>query len=457
MSESVSPNEKPSSIAPSTGAAPRFPLVVIFLTLFLDLAGFSIIFPLSPDLLDHYLAIEGSESGLGKLISLIQSASLAPQDRVYTAALFGGVLAALYSILQFLFSPIWGSLSDRTGRKPILIISNCGIALSYLLWALSGNFTLFVVSRLLAGAMGGNISVATAAAADASSRENRAKAMGIVGAAFGLGFICGPAIGGGLSGLDLAARFPSLVPYGVNRFSAAALGAFALALTSVFWVTFRFQETLRPEARGERGERRTINPVRFFRRFDFPGVREVNIITFLYLLAFSGMEFTLTFLAKKVFHYQARDNTWLFVFVGAIMVLVQGGLVRRVVPRFGERLVSVAGLAMVVPGFVIMGCAESYEHHPAFLYLGLFFMAVGSGLVTPATTSLVSLYTPADRQGGVLGVFRSLGSFSRAVGPLVATPLFWKFGPQVSYLLGGLILLPPMVMAFLLPPPPKND
>src|SRR2546422_10628351 len=151
--------------APPAAARRRSPMGVIFLTLFLDLAGFSIIFPLSPSLLEHYLALEGKESFLGHLISWLELESpLAARDPVYTAALFGGVLGSIYSFLQFLFSPVWGSLSDRTGRRPILLISNAGIALSYLFWALSGSFGLFIFSRFLAGAMGGNISVATAAA-----------------------------------------------------------------------------------------------------------------------------------------------------------------------------------------------------------------------------------------------------------------------------------------------------
>jgi len=430
---------------------------VIFLTLFLDLAGFSIIFPLSPKLLEHYLAQEGREGLLGAMTGLLESVRpMAETSSVFNAALFGGVLGSIYSLLQFLFAPFWGSISDRTGRKPILLLSNSGIAASYLLWALSGNFSVFILSRFLAGAMGGNISVATAAAADSSSREDRAKAMGIVGAAFGLGFIFGPVIGGSLSLGPIREWFASMGthrvgPFALNPFSGAALGAFALSLTSVFWVATRFEETLKPEARGLHREPRTINPARFFQRYEYPGVRAANIITFIYLLAFSAMEFTLTFFAEHRFGYGPTDNIAIFVFVGVIMALVQGGLVRRIAPRLGERRMAALGLALVVPGLALIGAAPA--GHSGVMYLGLLLTAVGSGLVTPATTSLVSLYTPPERQGGVLGIFRSLGSFARGLGPILGALLFWGAHPAAPYFAAALLVAPTAVLALKLPEP----
>src|ERR1041385_8745016 len=376
--------EEPGTMAagdlgvPEAAAPPgrrRSSLGVVFLTLFLDLAGFSIIFPLTPSLLEYYLGREGRDGLLGSLIRAIESAG-AGSDPIYTAALFGGVLGSIYSLLQFLFAPFWGSLSDRTGRKPILIISNAGLALSYLLWAFSGNFLLFVLSRFLAGAASGNISVATAAAADVTSRKERSKEMVVVWIAFGLGFILGPALGAAFSHIDLSARFPALAPLGLNPFSMAAFGAFLLAAFNLLWVSFRFDETLPPESRGRATESRTLNPLAFFRKFEFPGVRRTNVIWFIYLLAFSGMEFTLTFLAHRRFDYTPRMNGLLFVYVGALMVLVQGGLVRRLVPRLGEKKVVAAGIAFSVPGFLLMGWAPTQ----GILYLGLGLMAMGSGL-----------------------------------------------------------------------------
>ena len=445
--------DDPTAVSGGPAAGrPRSSMGAVFLTIFLDLAGFSIIFPLSPNLLEHYLAVEGRDGILGGIIRFIEAASpLALDDQVYTAALFGGILGSLYSLLQFLCAPLWGSISDRRGRRPVLIISIAGIAASHLLWALSGSFALFIAARLVAGAMGGNISVATAAAADMTSRENRAKAMGIVGAAFGLGFVFGPAIGGGLSRIDLAARFPGLAAYGVNPFSAAALGALVLALANLATVMLWFKETLAPGERRAAGTRGSASLLGFFRRSTISGVRTTILAYFIYLFAFSGMEFTLTFLAHERFGFGPRENMWLFIFVGVIMAIIQGGLVRRIVPRLGERRTAILGISALLPGFVILGCTTSI----AVLYAGLAFLGVGSGLMQPAMTSLASLYAPSDRQGEVMGAFRSLGAFSRILGPLAATVIFWRFGSAWPYVTGAVILLAPLILVASLPLPSK--
>jgi MFS family permease len=440
--------------APAPAAGRRPSMGMIFLTLFLDLAGFSIIFPISPALLEHYLQVEGAGGILGSIVRMIEAASpFASRDPVYAAALFGGVLGSIYSLLQFLFAPMWGSLSDRIGRRPVLLISNSGIAASYALWAVSGSFPLFIAARLLAGAMGGNISVATAAAADISGAGERAKAMGMVGAAFGLGFICGPVIGGGLSHIDMARLFPSLVPWGVNPFTAAALGALALSAANLLWVGFRFRETLPPGLR-KTGRRRLSHPFAFFARSETPGVRRTNLIWFVYLIAFSGMEFTLTFLAHERYDFTPRKNGLLFLFVGGILVFIQGGVVRRAAPRFGERRVAAAGLAAAIPGFALIGLAPA-DRISVFL-AGVALMGVGMGLVQPSISALVSLYAPADRQGTVMGAFRSLGAFSRIIGPLLATTIFWELGSSSPYLLGAAILIPPAVLVLRLPAPPRR-
>jgi len=179
---------------------------VVFLTVFLDMVGFSIIFPLFPSILDHYLAVEGEASLVGDLQRWLQG--FADSDWA-VIALFGGVLGSLYSFLQFLFAPVWGALSDRHGRRPVLLLTLGGTALSYLVWILAGGFALLVVARLLGGVMAGNLSLASAAIADTHEGKDRAKGMGMMGAGIGLGFVLGPAIGGLTAewsrGLDWAA------------------------------------------------------------------------------------------------------------------------------------------------------------------------------------------------------------------------------------------------------------
>ncbi|MBT3570665.1 MAG: MFS transporter, partial [Opitutae bacterium] len=206
---------------------------MVFLTIFLDMVGFSVIFPLFPEMLDHYLEKDGDGGLLTLFVSSIQHLGFSSENagfRIETV-IFGGVLGSLFAILQFLFAPIWGRWSDRIGRRPIMLMSVGGTCLGYLIWTFAGSFWALLLSRVVGGMASGNLSVATAAIADVTPRETRAKGMALVGIAFGLGFIFGPAIGGlaWAYGGDFA-EHQSLGFFGLNPFSAAGLGSFLLAL-----------------------------------------------------------------------------------------------------------------------------------------------------------------------------------------------------------------------------------
>ncbi|MCS5627584.1 MAG: MFS transporter [Planctomycetes bacterium] len=426
----------------------KSPIGVLFLTVFVDLVGFSIIFPLFPDMLEYYGEKDSFFAGLIAQLAEL-SGEQGEKRELYTRVLFGGILGSLYSILQFLFAPMWGRLSDRVGRRPVLMWTIGGLCVSYLVWIFSGSFLLLIISRVLGGVMGGNISVATAAMADSTDEKNRAKGMGMIGMAFGLGFILGPAIGALLAGIDMQGwGLP-----GLNPFSAAATGAFLLSLWNLSWVRKSFKESLPEEARGQAHRAgRPISPLKLFRGFDIPGVTRTNLVYFLFLVAFAGMEFTLTFVANDRFGYKSRDMMWIFIFVGLIIALVQGGIVRRMAPKMGEKKVTLYGLILLVPGLLVTGTADSV----GLFYLGLAFLAVGSALATPCLTALASLYTPADRQGEVLGTFRSLGALSRAVGPIIACAAYWKLGSVSPYYGATALVLIPILMALGLPAVPKR-
>ena len=229
-------------------------LGVVFLTLFIDLVGFSIIFPLFPAMLDYYLPPEEEGSFLAFIVDWLGKSSRSDGsfgDSTFLAhVLFGGFLGSLYSLLQFVFAPFWGRLSDRYGRKPILFLTILGNMLGYLMWAFSGSFWLLIASRILSGTSSGNLSVATAAVADITVAEKRSRGMALVGVAFGLGFLVGPAIGGFSSLIDLGTYFPDLVRYGINPFSVPAFIAFSLSLLNLLWVALKFNETLPLEKTG---------------------------------------------------------------------------------------------------------------------------------------------------------------------------------------------------------------
>ena len=214
-----------STPAAHSATTPSKPLSlgVIFLTLYIDLIGFSIFFPLGPELLKYYIAHESAGGLFATLFGHLESLAVATHaPALALGALFAGLLGSVYSLMQFIFSPVWGARSDRVGRRPVLLITIAGNALSFLVLFFSSSFTLFLFSRIVSGIMGGNLAVAIAAVSDVTTRENRAKGMGVVGVAFGLGFLTGPAIGGLTAHLNLLEHFPALARWGVHPFSVPA-------------------------------------------------------------------------------------------------------------------------------------------------------------------------------------------------------------------------------------------
>ena len=442
----------PAPSSASRAQPRRLSLGVIFLTIFIDLLGFTIIFPLFPSILEHYLRVDGTGGGLGWLLARIDSfARLAGSHGNYRVVLFGGILGSLYSFLQFIFAPIWGAFSDRVGRRRVLLLTITGTAASYVLWFFSGSFLIFVLARLVGGAFAGNISVATAAVADVTTREDRAKGMGIVGVAFGLGFLFGPALGSLAAGHDLSQNHPRLAALGVNPFSFAALLSLAFCLINLVWVCFRFKETLDPEHQDASASERIRHPLHELIRAEKGPARRTNWLYFIFTLAFSGMEFSLPFLAAERFHMPATQMFKLFVFLGVVLILTQGAIVRRAVPRFGEKSVLLAGMVFVFAGMLLIGFSRSFTG----LYSGLFAIGIGAGLTNPSVSALVSLYSRVDQQGRFLGVFRSLGALARGVGPLVACLIYWWLGATATYIAAAAVLLAPWMMAWPLPKPAK--
>lgn len=432
----------------------RRTLGIIFLTLFLDLVGFSIIFPLFPAMLDYYLPESTNQSSL--LAQLVEplfrlaESSGAENPRFMTAVLFGGILGSLYSILQFIFSPLWGAYSDRVGRRKALLITIAGLALSYAAWFLAASFWALVIARVLGGVMGGNLSVATAAVADSTIREKRSGGLAIIGIAFGLGFVVGPGIGGLLAKINLLEYYPSLERFGINPFSVPALVSFVLALVNLAWVTTSFKETLQPEHRSKSIGYKGFSAFRIFKGASLQAAR-ANLIYLIYMLAFSGMEFTLSFLAVERFLFTPAQNGGMFVFIGFVLILVQGVIVRRFANPVGEKNLAIAGLFFGVIAFISLSTAGNL----GFFFGALALMAFSIGLASPTLSALVSLYTTEAEQGAALGVFRSAGSLARAIGPLLAAFVFFAYGSKSAYLFGAAIIILPLVMAFKLPKPEK--
>ncbi len=353
------------------------PLLIIFATVFIDLIGFGMVIPILP----YY----------------------AHTEPFLATPLDIGFLFASYSLMQFFFSPLLGRLSDRYGRRPILFFSLIGSAVGYLTLGLANTLFLVFLGRIIGGVSGGNISTAQAYIADVTSKENRAKGMGLFGAAFGLGFILGPAIAGILS------------KYGVNvPFYVAA----ALSLANAIALYFILPESLKPGARQNLPERKN-RLLELFDSLSDKAFRELNIVYFLLITAFSIMTYAFVLYTSFRFEYNAEQNGYLFAFVGVISILVQGMLFGRLVKHFGETPLIVAGcLVLVVSLFALPFVGPAYGGIGALL-ASLAVMSFGNSLASPGLTSLASKSADEHDQGRTMGIMQSGASMARTIGPVL--------------------------------------
>ena len=361
----------------------RSPLLVIFITIFIDLVGFGIVIPVLP------FYVEGTRFNASPRIV--------------------GLLFASYSMMQLIFTPILGRLSDKHGRRPILFLSLLGTSLGFLILGFATTVWMLFLGRMIDGITGGNISTAQAYIADITTPENRAKGMGIVGAAFGLGFVFGPAIGGILS------RWGISVPF----FFAAGL-AFANAIL----LYFVLPETVTPDhpARASAATGRWPQLIQALKQ---SRLALILVIYFLFVVAFSIMTASFALFTMFRFGYDARDTGWLFVYVGVIGAIIQGGLIGRLVKRFGEMtLVVVGALLFAVSLFAIPFTGPNTGLLALLLVGGAF--AIGNGLSTPALTGLASKSVGRGEQGGVLGITQSVASLARTVGPVISAALIYS-------------------------------
>ncbi len=425
-------------------------LKLMFLTMFLDLVGFSIIFPMFPAMAKYYLEVDADNfilKGMMNLITSIQGATSDGTSTMSSIVLFGGLLGALYSLLQFIAAPVWGGISDRIGRRPVLMISVCGLFISYLMWIFSGSFTTLVLARIIGGFMSGNLSIASAVVSDITDEKNRSKGMASIGIAFALGFVIGPAMGGILSMYNPIEFNPDWAAYGINPFSTPAALAAILAFINFFTIWKTFPETLKKG--GEKHLVRTMNPFVLMKPLPIRAVNLTNLSHFLFITAFSGMEFTLTFLAVERLGYTSMQNAYMFIFIGFMIGMVQGGYVRRKAHQVGEKKMTIQGLIAIIPGLVLLAYAQA----DWMLYAGLFFLSIGSAMIIPCQTTLLTFYSPKHMQGQSLGIFRSLSALGRVIGPIYASIMYWKFGSIYAYLIGAVLMIIPILVTKAIPAP----
>lgn len=445
----------------------------VFITLFVDLLAFSLILPLLPKILDYYA--KNDKSNFYKLfdenVKVLQNLLNVPES--HNQVLLAGILGSWFSLLQFISSPFLGSLSDQFGRKSVLLMALSGTVVSYAVWFASiDSFKLFVISRTIGGLCKANVGLSLAIISDVSNENTRGKGMAIVGSSFSFAFILGPLLGAYLSTLAKGDQIQQQLI--VNP----ALIATLLATVNLMLVMFFVEETNTTTntktsitTASKKGSKENLNRTKprispfenspLLRAFHYINpkslfsfnlvrqktkeeskiLRKAGLIYFYYLLFYSGLEFTLSFLTHIKFQFSSKQQGYLYFFSGILMAIIQGGCIRRM--KGGkEPLMAIIGLASIVPSFILMGISTSVNQ----IYYSLTMYAFSSAIVVPCMTTIVSSYSPVNSRGVVMGTFRSIGSLARALGPCIASLFFWTFGSTICYIGGALALLLPLYM-----------
>jgi MFS transporter, DHA1 family, tetracycline resistance protein len=379
----------------------KSPQIILFLTVFLYLVGFGILIPLTPHL-SRDLGATSTQAGL---------------------------LMATYSVMQFLFSPFWGRLSDRLGRKRILLICLIGEAISYVAFAYARTLEALFVARALTGFFGASLSTANAAMADITGEKDRSKGMALIGAAFGLGFVIGPALGGGLA---LLSENYSQAPFFKTTFVS-------LSVSVLFILTFLFAikmlpETLSVEKRIQKSKGRWFILIEKLKK---PLLAPIMTTFFLLSLAMSSMEATLVYFMADRFSWTLKETSFGFAYIGLVLVFTQGFLVRRLLPKIGERKILLYSVPIFFVGMSLIAPAWNIP----MMALSMTLIALGIGQSNPSLSGATSLLAEPGEQGATLGANQSLASLGRILGPSIGGYLYSirpGFPFWFSTVLGGL-------------------
>lgn len=370
----------------------RGPLPFLFITVFVDMAGYGIVLPLLPFYVGEYSS----------------------------KAILVGLLGALYAAMQFVGGPVLGGLSDRVGRRPVLLSCLFGASMAYLLLGSAGTLSIVIVAVALAGGASATLATAQAYIADCTEPEDRARGLGLIGAAFGLGLITGPAAGGLLS---------------LHSLGAPAFAAAAIAFSNVIFGFFALPESLPPGKRTRTPAAR-LNPITQLRGvLGMSGIRTLLIVVFLLNLSFAGLLTNFPLFSNARFGWDATSNAFFFAFVGGCAVFTQGVLIGRLQPRFGEAKLVLGGLTLMAVNLALMALIP----YGPLLYPVVGALAVGAGLTIPSVTSLISRRSPDSGQGRLMGGIQSILSLTLILGPIMSGLAFDRLGVPAPYWIGGLL------------------
>jgi MFS family permease len=398
--------------------APR--LGAVFLTVFLDLLGFGLVMP--------FLAKEA-------------------RDTFGTTELVATLLGSVYSLMQFLFVPIWGRVSDRVGRRPVMLWSIAGTSLSMaglgFGLAFGRSVAWLFATRIFSGIATANLGTASAYIADVTKPEDRAKGMGLIGMAFGLGFILGPAVGGALA----------QIPVNGHRGAVPCFVAAALSAINLVWASVGLAESLTPDKRGTQPPRALtpLHPAALRHSFARPGFGLVVLVNFLIVWSFTNLDQTFTFFNWDLFGIDERGTGYLLALVGVVAALVQGGLIRKLSGRVADANLIRVGVFIQSGAFVGLVVAGGFASR-ALLYGSSAFLALGNGMSQPGTSAYVSKCAPPDAQGETLGTHQAFASLARTFGPASGGFLYGAIGPRAPYGAAAIGLAIAFLLALALPP-----
>ncbi|WP_158056577.1 MFS transporter [Halorussus halophilus] len=411
-------------------------LAVVFGIVFLDLLGFGILIPVIP--------LYALEFGASEFV--------------------GSLLIASYSAMQFLFAPILGRISDRRGRRPVLLLSLSGSVIAWTLFGFAGSLAVLFLARMLAGAMGGNIATAQAYIADITPPEDRAKGLGLLGAAFGIGFIFGPALGGFVASAPVVALardvLPAIVP--VSEFTLPSFAAAIITAANLLVAVVVLPESRPPEERDESADADVESQSRIAVLLDAlttRGLAALVVSFFLVSFAFSALESQFIFLTNDQYGYGTTENAFLLAYFGVVLAIVQGGLVGPLTDRFGERRLAIGGtgiqvatlalvpfapeLATLIPRVgPLSGALPTVPSAILALFVVVTPLAAGNAVTNVSLNTLVSRSSSGDDQGSAFGLTQSAGSLARTFGPALAGALYTGIAYWAPFVVGSILLVP---------------
>lgn len=379
-------------------------LSIIFITVFIDLMGFGILIPILPTFASKNLNI--SDFGIGAIV-------------------------AIYSLIQFFFNPILGRLSDRIGRRPVILVTQLLTASSYLMFSFSNSFLILFLSRMIAGFGGSNIGVAQAYIADITSKEERSKGMGIIGAAFGLGFVFGPLIGALLS------------KYGYH---VAGYGSATFTMLAFTFALFMLPESNLNKKSDSKISLRLFDLSYTKKVIAHPSIGFLIILFFIIIFSMANIYGTFAILGYKVYHFSDQQTGMLFGISGIIGALIQGGLMRLLSNKFSYRNLVLAGSLCMMIGLGFL----PYGNNFLGVAIVISILSVGTGILQPTILSMISRYSPEHEQGAILGINQSFSAFARVLGPLWGGFAYDFFGYQFPFLTGAAFTLITFLLAFFL-------